>query len=621
MENNEKDRVVENTTNEQEETVLTTAPQVELPDDPEELDLGEETASESEVSVVKNYSLLSKQELLGELKTLVDNSPVDRIRRDVEAIKNAFYKLYRQEQDALDKAELETEVDGEPTIRVTDPIEQEFKALLNKYKEQRAGYIRDLESLKEENYKRKLAIIEELKELINEEENLNLTFQKFHDIQNRWKEIGQVPQANVKDLWETWHHNVEKFYDYVKINKELRDLDLKRNFEAKNELIKKAEALLDATNVVEAFSLLQSYHDSWREIGPVPREQKDEIWERFKDITLQINKKHQSYFELLKVERQHNLQMKVELCERVEKLNEATYTTMKEWQKASDELMAMLEEWKSIGFVPKKENSEVYARLKKARDEFFAKRREYYKLLKQETNNNLRLKREMCEKAESLKDSEDWKETTDILIALQKDWKKVGPVPRKYSDSLWNKFREACDAFFNRKSEFFSAKDSQYVDNLKAKEELITELENYTPTDVKEAFDKLKEFRKRWNDIGFVPIKEKDKIQKRFFAELDKKYKDLKVSDAERKVMRIKDKIESSGNRPDRAIRNEREKLFNRIVSLENEIALLENNIGFFANTKNAESLISDVRRKIDKAKEEIHTMEEQIKLIDKEFE
>ena len=614
MEINEKDRI-ENL-NVQEEEVVDVQPERNFEiDDPEEMDLGEETQLESEVSVVKNYSLLSQEELLEELKNLVENSPVERIRRDVEAIKNAFYKTYRKDKDLLDNENEESEETKE-----IDPIEQEFKKFLTKYKAKRAEFIHDIESLKEKNYKQKLAIIEELKELISEEENLNLTFQKFHDIQNRWRGLGQVPQAHIKDLWETWHHNVEKFYDYVKINKELRDLDLRKNFEAKKELIEKAEALLESTAVAEAFAQLQSYHDLWREIGPVPREVKDELWDKFREVTLQINKKHQSYFDQLKEERLHNLKMKTDLCERVEKLNQNKYSSLKEWQKVSDEFLAILEEWKTIGFVPKKENSEVYARLKKSRDEFFAKRRDYYKQLKQGTNDNLKLKREMCDKAEALKNSDDWKETTELLVALQKQWKEAGPIPRKYSDSLWNKFREACDTFFNRKSEHFSAKDNQYGGNLKAKENLIKELEEFIAENNEESIGKLKEFRKRWNDIGFVPIKEKDKIQKRFFDILDKKYKDLKISDAERKVMRIKDKIESSGNKPDRAIRTERDKLFNRIIFLENEISLLENNIGFFANSKNAEAFITDVRKKITKTKEEINLLTEQIRLIDKEL-
>ncbi|MDR1339762.1 MAG: DUF349 domain-containing protein [Prevotellaceae bacterium] len=607
---------------EEEDTVFE-EPQIE-PYYPEELNLGEETAMESEISVAKNYFLLSPQNLLDELKTLVDNFPVERIKKDVEAIRDAFYKD-RHDFSENDDNEDDDESGESESGNAVDPVEKEFDEYLEKYREKKAEYTRIAENRKEENYRQKLAIIEELKELIKEEEDLNLTFQKFHDIQNRWKEIAQVPQAHIKDLWDTWHYNVEKFYDYVKINRELRDLDLRRNLEAKNELVRKAEALLESPLVLEAFTQLQQYHDAWREIGPVPREHRERIWERFKDASYKLNKKHQAYFEQMKQERQHNIQMKYDLCERVEKLNSRELKSMKEWQKASDELSNILDEWKAIGFVPKRENSEVYSRLKRSRDDFFSKRRVYYKSQKQETTVNFRLKKALCEQAKAIRDNDTWEETTEMFIELQRQWKLIGPVPRKYSGSLWNEFRESCDIFFNRKFKQFSKKGikEQYASNLKEKEALIAELENFEPggNDSK-TIDTLKQFRQRWNNIGFVPFKEKDKVQIQFFAILDEKYKQLKISDAQRKVVRMKDKMEASRNRPpNRIVVDERERLFSRIMQLENEINLLDNNIGFFASSKNADSMIADVRRKISKTKEEIHKLEEQIKLIDKEFE
>jgi hypothetical protein len=619
METGEKDKVIEKGENVQDEKNASSA---ELQTDlykTEDLNLSEKNTSESKISVSKNYYLLSPQKLLDELKTLVDNFPVERIKKDVEAIKEAFYK--DKKNDFSENADSEKNESNDEHL--IDPIEKAFEKYLDKYKDKKTEYIRFTENQKEENYKQKLAIIEELKDLTKEEEDLNLTFQKFHDIQSRWKETAQVPQNHVKDLWDTWHYNVEKFYDYVKINKELRDLDLKRNLEAKNDLVRKAEMLLEHPSVVDAFIQLQQYHDAWREIGPVPRDQREEVWERFKDASYKLNKKHQAYFDQLKHERQQNMQMKIDLCERVEKLNQKDIKTMKEWQKASDELTNILEEWKSIGFVPKKENSEIYARLKKSRDEFFNKRRVYYKIQKHEATVNFRLKKELCEKAKELKFSENWKETTNLLIELQKQWKQVGSIPHKYSNSLWNEFREACDTFFNRKAEYFSKKgNDQYSNNLKEKEALIAELENFAPEGNNAAIiETLKQFRQRWNDIGFVPIKEKDKIQKQFFSLLDDKYKQLKVSDAQRKVLWMKDKIDTSANKSNKIMKSKREKLFNRIMQLENEVTLLENNIGFFASSKNADTMIADFRKKISKTKEEIRKMEEEIKLIDKEFE
>ncbi|MDR2466519.1 MAG: DUF349 domain-containing protein [Prevotellaceae bacterium] len=614
METNEKDNVVENKVETLNENNFSSADIL-----PEglgaELDLGEEIASEKEISEVKDYSHLAPKALLDELKNLVEKSAVEKIRKDVEAIKDAFDAIVRQ------NAENQEKNDGEETVRVNraDSFEKEFRQYLKRYKEKRTEFLRNSESQKEENYKCKLAIINELKDLINEEETLANTFNKFHDIQSRWKETGPVHQNYVKDLWETWHHNVEKFYDYVKINKELRDFDLKRNWDLKNEIIQKAELLLESRSISEAFAQLQTYHDEWREIGPVQRDLKDGLWERFRDITSKLNKRYQAYFDVIRAERQRNLQMKSDLCERLEKINATALATSKDWQKASADIVAILGEWKTIGFVPKKENNEIFLRLKKARDEFFAKRQVYYKTSRQEMGNAIKAKKELCEKAEALQYSEDWKEVTDKLIELQKQWKETGAVPRKHSTELWSRFRKACDIFFNRKVEFFAAKEDKYADNLRAKEEIIAELEKFEPDNSHESIEMLRQFRLRWNDAGFVPIKIKNKIQRRFSILLDQKYKSLRVSDAERKVMHFKDKIESAGNKYGK-MRGEREKLVGKINYYQNEIALLENNIGFFANTKNAEALIADVRKKIDKHKEDISTMEEQLKLLDKDL-
>ncbi|MDR0559855.1 MAG: DUF349 domain-containing protein [Prevotellaceae bacterium] len=581
----------------------------------EDLDLGEETDIESKVSVVKNYSPLSQEELLDELKSLLETAPVERIRKDVEAIKDAFDKIVRADRSKQEQINIE---EGEEIDRV-NPVEYEFNACLKKYKDRRTAYIRNVEYQKEENYRRKLSIIEELKELTGEEENFNETFRKFHDIQNRWKEAGQVPQSHVKDLWETWHHNVEKFYDYVKINKELRDLDFKRNLETKKQIVEKARKLLELDSISDAFACLQTYHDEWREIGPVPKDEREKLWEQFKEVTSQINKKHQSYFDRLKAERVLNLQLKTELCERAEKLNSTERKSINSWQKAIGELTSILDEWKTVGFVPRKENTEIYARLKKARDQFFVKRREFFKKLKMEMSENLRIKKELCEKAEEVKNSENWKEATDMLIELQKQWKNTGFVNRKQSDILWRNFRAACDTFFNRKAEFFHT-GSEYSENLREKEALLKELEEFDASQA--SIETLKQFRNRWNKIGFVPLKNKNKIQKRFTALLEEKHKNIDTSkSAANSDERRNSSRRENSQRRENPPKNERSKMFQRIAQLESEVALLENNVGFFASTKNAESLIAGVRSKINDAKKEIIQIEDQIKQIDSETE
>lgn len=573
-----------------------------------------------------NYSNMDKTELLAEFKKLLNDKPIESISREVEAIKNLFYKLRKAEIEALEVQHAESESET-PLVIPEDNTETEFRSLLSQYRNDRDNYLANIEKEKENNYNLKLQIIEEIKGLTGEEEDLNTTFRKFRDLQTSWREIGQVPQAYVKSLWETYHHNVEIFYDYVKINKELRDLDLKKNLEAKEELIVKTEALLDNDQIIEAFRQLQKYHEQWREIGPVPREQRDAIWERFKDATSKINKKHQEYFESKKEEHKQNLDAKIALCEKAETLAEFTSKSPKDWLQSSQELTDLMQAWKEVGFVPRKDSNKVYERFKTARDKFFANRREFYKSFKQDMQNNLQLKKELCEQAEALMNSEEWKKTTDELIALQRKWKEVGAVPRKNSDELWKRFRAACDVFFNRKASHFSEVDSHYEVNLKEKEALIEEINNFKlGEDISADFEQLKAFQQRWNQIGYVPLKEKERVQKQYQEAIDKQFKLLKVSDSEKKVMRYRSKIENiqssqEGGKANRVLRNEREKLFSKIMQLESDITLWENNIGFFAKSKNADAMIADVRRKIEQARNEIIVLQEKIKLIDQQYE
>lgn len=579
---------------------------------------------ENETLLLNNYSEMSKEQLITELRTLLDTQSVESIQKNVDAIKNQFHKISLAEVEAIEAQSNEDEAET-PTVTQDDALENELKGLLARYKELRDAHVNKLENEKEENYKLKLQVIEEIKNLTTEEENLNLTFRKFHDLQARWRDIGPVPQTYIKSLWETYHHHVEIFYDYVKINKELRDLDLKKNLEAKEELCLKAEALIDNEMVVESFRQLQKYHEQWREIGPVPHEQRESIWERFKQATSKINKKHQDYFELKKEEHQKNLEIKIALCEKAEAIAQFASNSPKEWLQRSQEITNLMQAWKEVGFVPRKDSNKVYERFKAARDTFFASRREFYKTFKHDMQSNMLLKKELCEKAEAIMNSEDWKKTTDELIALQRKWKEIGAVPRKNSDELWKRFRAACDVFFNRKATHFSEIDSHYEENLKAKEVLIDEINNFTPTDDPSInFELLKTFQQRWSQIGYVPLKEKEKIHKKYQEAIDKQFKLLKVSDGERKVMKYKSKIENiqnlQENKADRVLRNEREKLFNKIMQLESDITLWENNIGFFAKSKNADAMIADVKRKIEQAREEINVLTEKIKLIDQQY-
>ena len=590
------------------------------------IDLGEATPEEEEAQP-ESQMATDEQSLVGKSKTelvelfaqLLETKPVQSLRGDAEAIKIAFYKLRRAEVEAQRKEFLEAGGNEEEFSPSVDGEEVSLKELFARYRKMRDEFVAGLENAKEENLKVKLAIIDELKELVNSDETLNHTFTKFRELQQRWKETGPVPQANVKDTWETYNLHVENFYSFIKINKELRDLDLKKNYEAKISLCEQAETLVMEPSIVSAFRKLQKLHDEWRETGPVANEFKEPLWERFKLASSRINKAHQEHFEALKGEQQKNLEMKTELCVKAEELSEQMITSRKEWNKANDRLLEIQKVWKTIGFAPKKDNTRIYERFRNACDRFFALKRDYYAQLKAEMDHNLQLKNEICEAAESIKDSEEWKKTADELIALQKRWKEIGTVSRRHSDAVWKRFRAACDHFFERKAAHFSSVDNEQERNLQTKREL---LEQMKACDVKEGgFEVIKAFQRKWNEIGYVPIKQKDALQKQYKEVVDTMFATLRGSEHDRSMDRFRSKLSSMKASGEKRLRSERERLYNKVKLLEADIALLENNIGFFAHSKNAESMINDVRVKIAKAKAEMAETIEKVKLIDREEE
>lgn len=602
--------------------------EAELAANAPEFDLEESEVDENketEESDTVDYSGNNNSQLLSIFSELLHTRPVQTIRKNVDAIKIAFYKNYRNEVDQLRKKFIEEGGTIEDFVPPTNDEEQRFKTLFAEYRQKRNEYLAQIETEKEENYRKKLQIIEELKELINSNETLNQTFTAFRDLQHRWKEIGLVPQSVVKDLWETYNLYVENFYNFIKINKELRDLDLKKNYEAKIQLCEEAEALVLEPSVINAFHRLQKLHEQWREIGPVANEYKDQLWDRFREASSKINKRHQEYFDTLKEEQKKNLDLKTELCVKAEELVAAPPVSRKEWNKASEQLIEIQKVWKTIGFAPKKDNTKIYERFRNACDRFFENKRNFYLQIKAEMETNLQLKNEICAQAESIQDSEEWKKTTDELIALQKRWKEIGPVARRHSDAVWKRFRAACDHFFERKAAHFSTIDTQYEENLKQKQALLEELKAFVEREdmANDGFETLKEMQRRWSEIGFVPIKQKDAIQSEYRKVVDAAFAKLRGNEKERHLERFKGKLQSlsSEGNNDRRIRHERDRLYNKMKQLEADIALLENNIGFFSKSKNAESMIRDVNEKIAKAKQEMETIIEKINLIDKQGE
>ena len=580
------------------------------------LDMGEATTEEEDAPAVgDDISGLSEKELVALFASKIESEPVQTLRPVVEAIKIVLYKQHRAKVEAEKRAFVEAGGDEAAFTPSVDEDEVRFKELFAVYRNERDKHIAMLEANKEENLKIKLAIIDELKELINSEENINTTFARFRELQQRWKEAGLVPQQNVKDVWETYNLYVENFYNYIKINRELRDLDLKKNYEAKLALCEQAEELALETQIVEAFRKLQKLHDEWRETGPVAIEFKESLWERFKEASSRINKRHQEHFESLKSEQTKNLALKQELCEKTEALLTREILTRKDWNKASEELLEIQKVWKTIGFAPKKDNNRIYERFRTACDKFFEFKRNFYAGVKNEMEHNLALKQELCAEAEALAVSDDWKHATDELIALQARWKQVGPVARRHSDAIWKRFRAACDKFFERKSAHFSSVDSEHEENLKLKRALIEEMK---AADIKTGgFDMVKEFQRRWSQIGFVPIKQKDALQKEYKAIVDGMFSTLRSSERDRSMNRFKERVSNmkGGNQ----LRSERERLYNKIKQMEQDIALLENNIGFFSKSKNAEALIADVREKIARSKRDMAELIEKVRLIDQE--
>ena len=573
-----------------------------------------ETVEMTEPAV--NYSEKTLAELIRLFEELAGNEERMKMSKDAEAIKSAFYKRLQREKAeagivveqvaALENEESEVEDKEEDTVSENPfaEIERGFKELYNAYKKERAEYNRQLEKEREQNLAMKEAIIADLKALLEKQEDVNATFPEFREIQNRWRAVGPVPAQNYRNLNETYQLYVEQFYDMVKINRELRDLDFKKNLEAKEEFCALAEKLAEDENVIEAFRELQKLHEQWKEYGPVAKEFREQIWERFKAATAVVNKRYQAHFEGLKEQHAENLARKTAICEKVEEIAEREVTDSNQWNAFSKEIEDIQKEWRTIGFASKKENQKVYDRFRAACDRFFGRKREFYTEYKDSINANLEKKIAICEQAEALKTSTDWKKTTEQLIDLQKQWKEIGTVPRKKSELLWKRFRAACDEFFAERDK--NAKpENDFYGNLKAKQHLIEEIKAYELKNDSSDAEALKAFQARWNEIGFVPFKEKDNIAQAYKSAL-----------AEKLPHQGRPGQRRGNSRPARQQLSEKDRLIQKYHALEQDIVTYENNIGFFAMSKNAEPLIKQMQERIDAAKAELKALAEQVKAL-----
>lgn len=581
----------------------------------DEVAAGEET--------VATTGKLSKEEILEKLTGLV-GAAADTTRNEVEALKQAYYKIHRSEVDELKKAFLTAGGEEKDFVAPEDETESKIKELLNVYKEKRAAILAEEERVKAANYALKLQLIDQLKALTESQEDFNKLYNDFKDIQQRWKEVKAVPQEHVSELWKNYQIYSEKFYDIIKINNQFRDYDFKKNLEMKTALCETVEKLQTEPDVVSAFHQLQKLHQQWREIGPVAKELREDLWSRFKAASTIINKRHQEHFEGLKAKEQENLEAKTAICEQIENIDFQALKSFKDWEEKNKEVIALQDKWKTIGFAPKKSNVKIFERFRAACDVYFNRKSEFYKNIKDEMEKNLELKKALCEKAEALKDSTDWKSTTEKMIALQKEWKTIGSVARKHSDAVWKRFISACDYFFEQKNKNASSQKSVEQTNLTAKKALIEKINTLDEADHDEALAVLKGYMAEWNTIGHVPFKEKDKVYKEYHEAVDKQFDRLKVDQNDRKMQTFRSNLSdmSNGERGKGKLYGEREKLMRMYERMKNELQTYENNIGFLSiSSKGGGGLLKEMERKIDKLKNEMALIIKKIDAIDENLE
>ena len=602
-----------------------------LPEKPVELEEEKKTAEVSEPATtetpaeeivsekpVEPVQKLTKEEILAKLKEVV--ADVENVAKpEIDGLKQSFYKLHNAEQEAARKLFIENGGAAENFVPQTDSVEEEFKNIMSVIKEKRSALTAELEKQKEMNLQVKLSIIEELKELVESPDDANKSYTEFKKLQQQWNEVKLVPQAKVNELWKNYQLYVEKFYDLLKLNNEFREYDFKKNLEIKTHLCEAAEKLADEADVVSAFHQLQKLHQEFRDTGPVAKELRDEIWARFKAASTTVNRRHQQHFEALKEVEQHNLDQKTVICEIIEAIDYKELTSFASWESKTQEVIALQNKWKTIGFAPQKMNVKIFERFRKACDEFFRKKGEFFKTLKEGMNENLEKKRALCEKAESLKDSTDWKATADELTKLQKEWKTIGPVAKKYSDAVWKRFISACDYFFEQKNKATSSQRSVEQENLEKKKNIIEKLNAIDDQmDTEGATQLVRDLMKEWNGVGHVPFKEKDRIYKQYHSQIDKLFERFNISASNKKLSNFKSTISSIQEGSPQALYREREKLVRAFDNMKNELQTYENNLGFLTtSSKKGNSLLTEINRKVEKLKADIELVKEKIKVVD----
>lgn len=573
----------------------------------------------NEQSNTSNKQFTTKQEIIDKIKTLASSETVPS-REEIDSLKSTFYRIHLAEREAEQKAYLEA--GGDPLDYKVTPSEDEmiFKAELSLIKEKRAKLLQEQEKERQENLKQKLTIIESIKAIATSPDEANKSYTHFKELQAKWKEINNVPADKVNELWRTYQLYTEQFYDLLKLNHEAREYDFKKNLELKSKLCEAAEKLAEEKDVVSAFHQLQELHQQYREIGPVSKENREQIWTRFKNASTVINKRHQQHFEELRSKEEENLVKKTNLCEKVEAINAKKIQSISEWEKTTEEVTNIQKEWKTIGFTPQKMNVKIFERFREACNTFFQSKTTFFKELKASFAENIEKKKALIEKAKNLADSTEWKSTSDKLIALQKEWKKVGFVPQKVSDKLWEEFVQYCNKFFDARKAANGDSHSEEHKNLEHKENILKELKGFIATKAEDASEKIHQLIKEYNQIGHVPYKEKDSLYTQFKEVTDQLKKELNISINRKRLDDFKNNLKNVASNGENALYNERNKLFRAYERIKQELQTYENNLGFLsAASKKGNSLINNFTQKTEKLKEEMQLLKEKIKEIDRQ--
>lgn len=589
-----------------------------------------ETAQETATAAADNQQLReedtlankvynSKKEIVERIKTIADSEETPE-KAEIDHLKTSFYRLHVAEREAQQKAYLEAGGEPEKYQVMPDEEEEAFKAAMAVIKEKRQKAFLEQEDLKQENLKKKEAIIEKIKTMATTPEEANSNFQEFKVLQQEWKTIKPVPAEKVNELWRNYQLYVEQYYDLLNLNREAREYDFKKNLEKKTQLCEAAEKLADESDVISAFHQLQDLHQEYRETGPVEKELREQVWQRFKAASTVINKRHQQHFEEIRAEEEENLVKKTALCEKIEDIVKQERKNTSDWDSQSKEIIALQQEWKTIGFTPQKMNTKIFERFRAACDEFFTKKGEYFKELKEKYAENAKRKQELVEKAQALKDSTDWKKTSDKLIALQKEWKTIGMVPKRLGDQLWEDFLAACNHFFEARNAVHADERNEERENLAKKNEIIEKLKQLAEGAVENLQEEMRKLTDEFNSIGHVPFKEKDKMFKEYHETLDKLYKTLNIKASRRRMDNFRNNLKKVAQRGENAIDNERGRLMRRFEQLKQEINTYENNLGFLnISSKKGNSLIDDMNRRVQKLKDELAETKQKIKTIDAE--